>query len=1565
MAKKRCSLGIGAWIFLGTWALVIETSPSLCHCCSSVLTGNPMESFPKKKMSTPRKPGRWRRRLVWGTGTLAVLLLLSWVVLTSNWFLRAVLLPKVNHALNATVEFENAKWSFGSQLQLEGVTLQAIGERPLLKASRVEINYQWRDLFAGRMEFGKIECDEPELFLHIDRNGQANYAPLLERPRSDHPRKPLRIKQIAINGARVEYRCDHQSGTTETAQLSGVNITSGEFAAGQPGELTVNGRAGYSLKPLQQPGQGLAGEFQLKFTHQLDEHLFPTRLKSKGHFQVALATGQFAFATGLNTELDTEATAKALQRFALHFTHAGTALGKLEASGALQPGAGAANLTVTLHGVNQRVLNFLGRPVGLDFHSTVLDSTNHVRVAGFGKTLEVRGTLQAQPFHLSSSGFTTPPLERGGGEYAFAIDTAARTARLDSLALNATHEGTPLLVGHLDRPMQFDWSTRTAPLGESLFSLSAQDINLADWPSLLGQYAMEGHVAAGVKIHFQEAGRRIDFALAAEGAGLRLQKGDPILLPASLRADGTLQDFRQLTLSKYSLRLGSTNAPAFNAFGSNVQCDLRERTASGETTVRADLARVRPWISKAPNSLSGTLDFNGTMTAGLRAPQFQSVKGQLHLENFNFRAGQHRITNLFTRANVDLRLDGGHRLKVNSLGARVALRGYEIAPHLTAKGDWDLRSGHLNFQEIVLKDFRLARFATQTGTTQFTNGVLAATVSVNHIPDRHTQVNGQATFTDIRQPGWRAPVTFSASGKLTLDESRTARWPVSVAGLRVEFPRDDVLDGELQLNGGWHPHTGTAAFTLEDAELDHRLLAPWLVDLGGALTWSGGKLKGIGKTEVNLDGHGGGTVRGMVHASGVLAEAQDFDWPKAPMNAELYLDFSRTIPQGGRPVNTVRDANLKVMLPDKTAARLRFSGQHHPGINRWRVVFQPPAEKEKSFINHHLLQPLLGKQLAPRKLTQGVLQLPGKLEITSDGQGGFQMKGDVELASVRMDDPSKQWPDKILSATASLDLTRQAVPGTDEWRLRSNGTRGFIFINNKHSGTFSVKGDFNPFRSHGNLELDCRDLDQLALAPVSDLLGGPAFKTVRVKMLKGSVRIDGAGSGQVEALLHVDRVRLRGDLERAPARALLLNFKGGVTNHVYHFDNCAATLTATNAFTGESSLNVTGSLNFTRRDAPSGHLKVSSKSLDITALEEMFEQFSRPKPAAPPAAPIAPIVPAVTRSVFQNLRWDFDVKEMRWFGLTGTNVIGTIVRDGRKVRLEPLEMKLFGAPVMAEGWFEPQGNRTRYAMNFACEQLPLNQLNDYFKIKRAHNYGLLDTRFHVAANALNGPEFQKSFLLRGIESGRARFTTTKAHWAFFRDGKMPRPNVIPSAVTSIIQFVPGLSLPMDQVSGALGKFASLLGDKELGASHLDQGQLLVSVKNGLISHDFTVAGPLVRANIQGDFKLADNWDKSLINEKLTIEFAPNFANKYSPTAIVFPKNKFVKIPPCLSISGPLNNVTFKPNDLGLSLMAGGQLTAAPGRLFRKLPIPLLNMEEDMVVNPLGLLRWLIPGGDKD
>ncbi len=1468
---------------------------------------------------------------------LAVLFTVGWMVLTSNWFLRAALLPKVNHALNATVRFENAEWTLGSQLRLEGVTLHATGEHPLLTAARVEVNYQWRDLFAGRMEFGQIACEEPELFLHIDRNGKPNYAPLLDRPRSDSENKPIRIENFSVTNARVEYRRDHQSGSTETAHFSGLHIVSSEIAAGQPGQITVQGRAGYSLKPLQQSGQGLAGEFHLKFIHQLDEHLLPTRVESEGYLQVALATGQFAFAAGLKANLNAEATADELRRFALNFTHAGNALGRLDANGTLQPAAGGADMTVALHRMDQRVLDFIGRPVGLDFHSTVLNSTNRVRVLDFGKSLEVYGTMRAQPLHLSTATIATPPLEIGTAKYALKIDTTAHTALLDTLDVSAIHEGHPLLVGKLDQPMQFDWSTRGAPVGESFFTLTTENINLADWQPWLGEYATEGHVSAGLRIHFQEAGRRIGFAVAAKGIGLQLEESDLRTLPASLRANGVLQDFRQLTLTQYSLDLGSTNAPVLNATGHNVQCNLREQTLSGYTTIRADLARMRPWISRPPEALSGTLDFNGTVTAGLRAPQFQTAKGQLQLADFTFqnRHRQRGITNIFTRANLDLRLDEGRRLAINSLGAHMSLNGREIAPYLTAIGKWDLHAGVVDLSQVALKDFKLGEFAAATGITQFTNGVLAATVSVKHTPGKQTQVGGNATFSDARQPGWPASVTFTANGEMTVDEGRTADWPISMRDFRIEFPRGDVLDGELQITGGWHPQTGAAEFTLAGAELDHRLLAPWLAGRDRAFEWAGGKLKWPGKTRVKLDGQGGGTWRGLIHGSGLLAEARDFDWPKAPMNAELFLDYSRTVPKDGQPVNTVREASLKVMLPDKTAARLRFSGQHEPGANRWRVLFQPPAEKEKGFINHQLLQPLLGKKLAPRKLIKGVLQHPGRLEISSVGQGGFQVKGDVELAEVRMEDPNGDWPDKVLSATATLDLARQSVLGTHEWRMVSNGTRGLIFINNKHSGTFSVKGDFNSVRRQGKLDWNFRNLDQLALAPLSDLLGGPAFRTIRVKLLKGSLRLDETGNGHMDNTLITDQVRLMDDPERAPGRSLILNLKGGATNHVYHLNHCSAELTATNAFNGRSSFTVAGKIDLCRPAVLSGQLKISSKSIDVTALQALIKKFRRAKPSPVRSVPASP------RAVFLNFQWDLDVKQLRWFDLTATDVVGAIVLDGRKVHLKPLEMKLFGGSVMADGWIVPNGNSTRIDLQLSSEHLPLTPLARRINpaLDRNIDWGKLTLHTHVKADALSGDKLRQTLSIRGIDGKVANLEIHSAKFGWKKKDKA-------SGKLNFFSIMGIPLLPLDQLSGGIITEFGTLNLNELDETYIEDIILELNIEKSIIRNRLSAKGPLIGYKTEGRLTLSSEWRESQLQQPLKVNLLGRLAKKLEITGgLLIDENKHYPINITASLGGPLVQPKSDLTELSKFKLGSLRILGKPAELIERvidLPGHLFN-----------------------
>ena len=64
---------------------------------------------------------RWKRWLIGGLVTLVILPLLAWQVVESEWFLRRVILPRVNESIHGVIHFKSADWSLGSSLELPGL----------------------------------------------------------------------------------------------------------------------------------------------------------------------------------------------------------------------------------------------------------------------------------------------------------------------------------------------------------------------------------------------------------------------------------------------------------------------------------------------------------------------------------------------------------------------------------------------------------------------------------------------------------------------------------------------------------------------------------------------------------------------------------------------------------------------------------------------------------------------------------------------------------------------------------------------------------------------------------------------------------------------------------------------------------------------------------------------------------------------------------------------------------------------------------------------------------------------------------------------------------------------------------------------------------------------------------------------------------------------------------------------------------------------------------------------------------------------------------------------------
>ena len=124
---------------------------------------------------------RWKRWLIGGAAALVILPLLAWQVVESEWFLRRVILPKVNESVHGVIHFKSADWSLGSSLELQGVTLHAEGQATCLEVKHVLVRYDLGELLDGRLHFHEILLSEPSFTVTQDLGGRTNLDPFFQQ----------------------------------------------------------------------------------------------------------------------------------------------------------------------------------------------------------------------------------------------------------------------------------------------------------------------------------------------------------------------------------------------------------------------------------------------------------------------------------------------------------------------------------------------------------------------------------------------------------------------------------------------------------------------------------------------------------------------------------------------------------------------------------------------------------------------------------------------------------------------------------------------------------------------------------------------------------------------------------------------------------------------------------------------------------------------------------------------------------------------------------------------------------------------------------------------------------------------------------------------------------------------------------------------------------------------------------------------------------------------------------------------------------------------------------------
>ena len=727
--------------------------------------------------TTTRSPApkrSWLKKLLFIFGALAVLLVIVWFVVTSDAFFKGTILPRVGKAMNATLTADAASISPFSQVSIKGLKLQTTGTEPLLTATEIRARYSLTAMLGGTIKVDEVLIDSPVVTVIENADGtrntdaltqNTNAAPSKPSQKSGGSSKPPQVdlKQFNLKNATVRYIKNHVGGTRDVVEITGVNITLDDVKNGAAGKLAFALDAKADLNPPDATQRGtLSAKHDGKYTFTLGPDLFPSQISGSDTLDITQATGALKELAGSGLDLTAEMTPSEIKGVVMSFRKSGTALGELRVSGPFDALKREGKLTLTVTGIDRQLLNLAGAVAGLEFGSTLVNSTNLVEITKGGAMVAVSGRLGIRAMQVTRAGQTTPTLELAT-DYGLTVDTDKSSATLRTLNLDGQQNGRALLKSELSAPMTFAWGNTSSAVGDASLALTLTDLNLADWKPFLGDSVSAGTINAKLELLSQEAGKKLGVGLTSAIENLTTAP-DANILSAKLNLSTTIkQQGETLTVS------GKLTIPEMTSRNGTNELRLPVTTADFDVTKLGEVIEIKQCLAKLvataraknelslagrvdmtkPDAITGSLKlasdsldltayydlFTGTTVSSPTKPSKPAPAADdskepdamtLPVRNFTFEANLARI---YLRevdiANLQAvtKLDGGN---VNVKPFQCSLNGAPV------KGSLDLNLGVAGFQYEFTFD------ASQVPLTPLVN---------SYQPERKGQVGGTATAT--------------------------------------------------------------------------------------------------------------------------------------------------------------------------------------------------------------------------------------------------------------------------------------------------------------------------------------------------------------------------------------------------------------------------------------------------------------------------------------------------------------------------------------------------------------------------------------------------------------------------------------------------------------------------------------------------------------------------------------------------------------------------------------------------------------------------------------------------
>jgi len=544
-------------------------------------------------------------------GAVALLAVAAFLAVTSDPFMRRVVLPKAGRAAGVPIAAERVRLSVFRSLELKNLVVGA-AQDPLFRADTVRVRWRFRPLLRREVRLDEVlvenavvAADDEKLrtLTRADRPAEESSAPPAGTrdpaasggtapPRSGkgRGRPAFSIRNVAVKGLSMAYVARLPDGTDAEFAVNGLDLRVPGIAPGEEFSVEI----GASARLRQRRLDAEIGVLQAQITGKLGPDLLPERVTVKGGLAgVSGRAGPLDLAgreLELNAEIAQQDDAWRIKTLSARELHNGLEEGRLDLSGTFSPSPLSVDVAVAVSAPQPAILNLIGGLAGdYDFGDASLAFDGRVRLAEGGDQANAEGVLTVRDLTVASEKLQLRPLEPLSvqAECQAGFARQAQQVTVDKLSVDVRGKSTEVMRLWLDRPARIvlGGESGIAEATPAALKIKTGGLELRLLEPLLPKHdqfkLMAGRFLADVEILVKEAGGRVELHGFTELAGLHFRAAGHEFRNYGVRQelDLAVRDFDKLEIEAVAVTI-------FEQGRGDARADLAGVAASGRLALK-------------------------------------------------------------------------------------------------------------------------------------------------------------------------------------------------------------------------------------------------------------------------------------------------------------------------------------------------------------------------------------------------------------------------------------------------------------------------------------------------------------------------------------------------------------------------------------------------------------------------------------------------------------------------------------------------------------------------------------------------------------------------------------------------------------------------------------------------------------------------------------------------------------------------------------------------------------------------------------------------------------------